>query len=153
MRVSSIEVTEDLKSLWKETAKLLKGSERRQYMAKVVRQLGYGGKSGRKENWAGIGERSEKANEKWQADSRAETHSSDEVANQWRRRCRNCESESEQSSSRRRKPTRVCKAVGCTHESARPECDGSSSSATTMEKKSCRAASGSVGVSTRWAIG
>ena len=43
MRVSSIEVTEDLKSLWKETAKLLQGSERRQYMAKVVRQLGYGG--------------------------------------------------------------------------------------------------------------
>ena len=43
MRVSSIEVTEELKLLWKETAKLLKGSERRQYMAKVVRQLGYGG--------------------------------------------------------------------------------------------------------------
>jgi hypothetical protein len=43
MRVQSIAVTEELKSLWKETAKLLKGSARRQYMAKVVAQLGYGG--------------------------------------------------------------------------------------------------------------
>lgn len=43
MSVKSIEVTDKLKSLWRETARLLKGSERRQYMAKVVEQLGYGG--------------------------------------------------------------------------------------------------------------
>lgn len=43
MNIKSLEVNEALKALWKETAKLLKGSERRQYMAKVVGQLGHGG--------------------------------------------------------------------------------------------------------------
>lgn len=45
MSIKSLEVGEALKSLWKETAKLLQGSERRQYMAKVVSQLGHGGQT------------------------------------------------------------------------------------------------------------
>ncbi len=45
MNVESVAITDELKSLWKERAKLLKGTERRQYMAKVVNQLGWGGQS------------------------------------------------------------------------------------------------------------
>ena len=40
-----LELTEDLKSLFIETAQNLKGSQRRQFMAKVVKQIGAGGQS------------------------------------------------------------------------------------------------------------
>jgi len=45
VEMKSIEVTEAVEVLWKETAQQLRGSERRQFMAKVVRQLGRGGQT------------------------------------------------------------------------------------------------------------
>jgi len=39
------EVSEDLKQTYIETAKALKGSDRRQFMARIVKSLGYGGQS------------------------------------------------------------------------------------------------------------
>lgn len=45
MTTSSIELTNELKSIFRETAQKLKGSERRQFMAKVVRVLGVGGQT------------------------------------------------------------------------------------------------------------
>lgn len=39
------EVSEDLKQIYIETAKALKGSDRRQFMARIVKSLGYGGQS------------------------------------------------------------------------------------------------------------
>lgn len=38
-----IEITEDLQKVYRETAKKLKGSERRQFMAGIVKSLGRGG--------------------------------------------------------------------------------------------------------------
>ena len=43
MTSPTLALTESLKSLFKDTAKQLKGTERRQFMAKVVRELGSGG--------------------------------------------------------------------------------------------------------------
>ena len=40
---SSLELTDSLKSLFMETAQNLRGTERRQFMAKVVKELGKGG--------------------------------------------------------------------------------------------------------------
>ncbi|MEM9275581.1 MAG: ISAzo13 family transposase, partial [Cyanobacteria bacterium P01_F01_bin.143] len=40
-----MELTNELKSIFRETAQKLKGSERRQFMAKVVRGLGLGGQT------------------------------------------------------------------------------------------------------------
>jgi hypothetical protein len=42
---SIIELTENLKSLYIKTAKKLKGSDRRQFMAEVVKGLGIGGQT------------------------------------------------------------------------------------------------------------
>lgn len=42
---TSLELTDALKCLFRETAKQLKGTERRQFMAKVVRDLGAGGQA------------------------------------------------------------------------------------------------------------
>jgi len=38
-----MELTETLKGIFKETAKMLKGSERRLFMARIVKALGQGG--------------------------------------------------------------------------------------------------------------
>lgn len=38
-----MELTDDLKATYMETAKQLKGSERRKFMARIVKSLGYGG--------------------------------------------------------------------------------------------------------------
>ena len=43
MATSTIQLTDALKSIFRETAQQLKGSERRQFMAKVVKSLGLGG--------------------------------------------------------------------------------------------------------------
>ncbi len=40
-----MELTEELKATYIETAKVLKGSERRMFMAGIVKSLGYGGQS------------------------------------------------------------------------------------------------------------
>ena len=40
---SIIQLTEDLKSLYIKTAKKLKGTDRRQFMAEVVKSMGVGG--------------------------------------------------------------------------------------------------------------
>jgi hypothetical protein len=40
-----IELTEDLKALYIKTAQKLKGSDRRQFMAEVVKNLGIGGQT------------------------------------------------------------------------------------------------------------
>jgi len=40
-----LELTAELKATYIETAKVLKGSERRVFMARIVRSLGYGGQS------------------------------------------------------------------------------------------------------------
>lgn len=45
LKKSVTEISEDLKSLYIETAKKLKGSDRRQFMAKVVQGLGIGGQT------------------------------------------------------------------------------------------------------------
>ena len=45
MTTSTIKLTNELKSIFKETAQKLKGSERRQFMAKVVKGLGVGGQT------------------------------------------------------------------------------------------------------------
>lgn len=45
MNADSIELTDGLKALFKETAEQLKGSERRQFLAKVVKELGVGGQT------------------------------------------------------------------------------------------------------------
>jgi hypothetical protein len=47
------DVSEELKQTYIETAKALKGSERRQFMARIVKCLGYGGQSyaGREFHW------------------------------------------------------------------------------------------------------
>ena len=45
MASTSLELTDVLKRLFKETATQLKGTERRQFMAKVVRDLGRGGQA------------------------------------------------------------------------------------------------------------
>jgi len=42
---SNIQLTEELKSLYIKTAKKLKGSDRRQFMAEVVKGLGIGGQT------------------------------------------------------------------------------------------------------------
>jgi len=39
------EISEELKQTYIETAKVLKGSERRQFMVRIVKSLGYGGQS------------------------------------------------------------------------------------------------------------
>ena len=39
------ELSEELKQTYIETAKVLKGSDRRQFMARIVKSLGYGGQS------------------------------------------------------------------------------------------------------------
>ena len=45
MATNTIKLTDELKSILKETAQKLKGSERRQFMAKVVKGLGLGGQT------------------------------------------------------------------------------------------------------------
>jgi hypothetical protein len=45
MEAGSIQLTESLKILFKDTAEQLQGSARRQFMAKVVRGLGVGGQT------------------------------------------------------------------------------------------------------------
>ncbi len=45
MATSSIKLTKELKSILRDTAEKLKGSERRQFMAKVVKGLGVGGQT------------------------------------------------------------------------------------------------------------
>ena len=45
MEISPIKLTKELKSIFRETAQKLKGSERRQFMAKVVKGLGVGGQT------------------------------------------------------------------------------------------------------------
>ena len=45
MATSTITLTNELKAIFRETAQKLKGSERRQFMAKVVRGLGVGGQT------------------------------------------------------------------------------------------------------------
>ncbi len=45
MATSTIKLTNELKSIFRETAQKLKGSERRQFMAKVVKGLGLGGQT------------------------------------------------------------------------------------------------------------
>lgn len=45
MATSRIQLTDDLKSIFKETAQQLKGSERRIFMARVVKGLGVGGQT------------------------------------------------------------------------------------------------------------
>lgn len=45
MEVDSFQLTDDLRALFIETAQQLKGSERRQFMAKVVKGLGVGGQT------------------------------------------------------------------------------------------------------------
>jgi hypothetical protein len=45
MATGRIQLTDDLKSIFRETAQQLKGSERRQFMAKVVKGLGVGGQT------------------------------------------------------------------------------------------------------------
>ena len=45
MTTSTIQLTDALKSIFRETAQQLRGSERRQFMAKVVKGLGVGGLS------------------------------------------------------------------------------------------------------------
>ena len=45
MTTGTIQLTNSLKSLFRETAQQLKGSERRQFMAKVVKGLGMGGQT------------------------------------------------------------------------------------------------------------
>jgi hypothetical protein len=45
MEAGSIQLTEALKILFKDTAEQLQGSARRQFMAKVVRGLGVGGQT------------------------------------------------------------------------------------------------------------
>jgi DNA-binding protein Fis len=45
MEASPIQLTESLKSLFKDTAEQLQGSARGQFMAKVVRELGIGGQT------------------------------------------------------------------------------------------------------------
>lgn len=45
MPAISIRLTESVKTLFKETAQQLRGTERRQFMAKVVRELGVGGQT------------------------------------------------------------------------------------------------------------
>ncbi len=45
MVTSRIKLTNELKAIFKETAQKLKGSERRQFMAKVVKGLGVGGQT------------------------------------------------------------------------------------------------------------
>ena len=40
-----MELTEELKRTYIETAELLKGSDRRMFIAKIVKSLGYGGQS------------------------------------------------------------------------------------------------------------
>ncbi len=57
---SLIQLTDSLKALYIKTAQKLKGSDRRQFMAEVVKTLGIEGKPLPNENWAGIGEQSAK---------------------------------------------------------------------------------------------
>ncbi len=45
MTTSTIKLTKELKSIFRETAQKLKGSERRQFMAQVVQGLGVGGQT------------------------------------------------------------------------------------------------------------
>ena len=45
MATSTIKLTKELKSIFRETAQKLKGSERRQFMAQVVKGLGVGGQT------------------------------------------------------------------------------------------------------------
>jgi len=45
MEAGTIQLTNSLKSLFRETAQQLKGSQRRQFMAKVVKELGMGGQT------------------------------------------------------------------------------------------------------------
>lgn len=45
MKADILQLSESLKSLFKETAEQLQGSARRQFMAKVVRGLGVGGQT------------------------------------------------------------------------------------------------------------
>ena len=45
MNADGIELTDSLKSLFQKTAQQLKGSERRLFMAKVVKELGVGGQT------------------------------------------------------------------------------------------------------------
>ena len=45
LKKSVTEISEDLKSLYTKTAKKLKGSDRRQFMAEVVIGLGVGGQT------------------------------------------------------------------------------------------------------------
>jgi len=48
-------LTDDLKGLLSETARLRKGSARRVFMARAVRDLGEGGSGWPSESWAGAG--------------------------------------------------------------------------------------------------
>ena len=45
MEVGTLQLTDSLKLLFRETAQQLKGSQRRQFMAKVVKELGVGGQT------------------------------------------------------------------------------------------------------------
>ena len=45
MEAGTIQLTDSLKSLFRETAQQLKGSKRRQFMAKIVKGLGVGGQT------------------------------------------------------------------------------------------------------------
>ncbi|MEM9121537.1 MAG: ISAzo13 family transposase, partial [Cyanobacteria bacterium P01_F01_bin.56] len=42
---TTLELTDTLKALWQDTARRLKGTDRRQFMAQVVQALGPGGQS------------------------------------------------------------------------------------------------------------
>ena len=50
----SIELTDSLKNLLKETVLQLKGAARRRFMAQTVLELGYGGNLLLHRNWGGI---------------------------------------------------------------------------------------------------
>ena len=45
MKASGLQLNDFLKSIFRETAQQLKGSQRRQFMAKVVKELGVGGQT------------------------------------------------------------------------------------------------------------
>lgn len=45
MKANGLQLNDFLKSLFRETAQQLKGSERRQFMAQVVKELGVGGQT------------------------------------------------------------------------------------------------------------
>ncbi len=45
MEAGTLQLTDSLKSIFREIAQQLKGSERRQFMVKIVKELGVGGQT------------------------------------------------------------------------------------------------------------